>query len=106
MSFTLRNFPSSSETRVISSVPSSIELLLPLKSNRCASSFCACWMAFATSCISVLETMSNENSCAMAFSLLLHDLHPGRGRETEEIRGHRAAVDGGEVEGGLIALAV
>jgi hypothetical protein len=62
MSFTLRSFPSSSLWRTISSAVSSIELLLPLKSKRCASSFCACRMALATSCMSVLDTTSNEKS--------------------------------------------
>src|ERR1051325_11078671 len=131
MSLTLRSFPSSSERRTISSLASSIELLLPLKSKRWASSFCACWTALATSCMSVLETTSKENSCAMTplrhpersegpqnatpspssrlrmtCSLLLHHLNARWYREPEQLRRRGPLVKAGERERRLIAFAV
>src|SRR5438309_315994 len=133
MSFTLRSFPSSSESSTISSAVSSTALFDPLKSNRCPSSFCACWMALATSCMLVLETTSNENSWAMlllsrhperaegsrrrrAFAvlrrlrrtdgLLLHHLHAGGGREVKEIIGKCTLTNSAQLERRLIAFTV
>src|SRR5581483_10760588 len=82
-------------------------LLLPLKSNRCASSFCACWMAFETSCISVLETTSNENSWAISLSSLCGDhCYAGRRRKAEQLGRRSAAMIAGEFEERAISLAV
>src|SRR5712692_4080675 len=106
MSFTLRSLPSSSELRTISSAVSSIVLLLPLKSNRCASSFCACWMALATSCMSVFDTTSNENSCAIRSSRCRNDFHARRRREAKELRRNCAAAKSREIEYRPISFAI
>src|SRR5579864_3767589 len=108
MSLTLRSFPSSSELSTISPSVSSIELLLPLKSNRCASSFCACWIAFETSCMSVFETTSNENSCAIDAPRLwgADHVHSRRRVEMEQLGRRGVLVEAGEVEHGAIALAI
>src|SRR5258706_13755703 len=107
MSLTLGSFPSSSAPRTISPAVSSMELLLPLKSKRWASSFCACCTALETSCISVFDTISKEKSWAMPASvLLLNDVHARRRCEVKEIGRDRTPGEAGKVERGLVAVAI
>src|SRR5438105_8162647 len=63
-------------------------------------------MALATSCISVLETTSNENSWAISSSLRRDHFDARRRREVKEIGTHRAAVKSGELEYRAVALAI
>src|SRR5712692_5209063 len=60
-------------------------------------------MALATSCMSVFETTSNENSCAIT---MLNYFHARRRCEAKELRGSRFAMESREIELGAIAFAI
>src|SRR5262249_46963521 len=67
-SIRLRSLLSSCACSVRTSSASAISATRPLKSNRCAISFCAITTAFFSACQSGRETMSNEDSAAMRSS--------------------------------------